>query len=518
MSRIFPSLQSKLIAAFVAVTVVSLAVSAAVFVRLSQSDQRQRAIDHVASESGVIYAGFLVRQFEGGGITVLTAYARDIGHEHDVRILITDRSRVVVSDTGKELEGKQLTVIADNSATTLGGRFTRLQVAGSAAEDLLLLGPSREVFGMERPPFGMRPDDPQVTIENVATAGGDGEVATPSPTAAGRAGRDGPRVMREQPLAYQLVLAVPASDLTHAWLALVPGLGLAASLALPAAVLLAVLLARSITRPLRDLTRATGLVAEGRFDVAVPAARGDEVGELASSFSTMTRRVGESQAEQRRLIADVSHNLKTPLTSILGFSSALASGHAATPEEAARMGSVIHDEAGRLAARLGDLLFLSELESGQAVLDEGDVALSALVESVFRRVAGAPGDEGPRWETSIAAGVIVPGDAARLERAVENLLSNARKFGPAGSVARVTLRAEGGRARLEVTNAAPELEEEQLPRLFDRFYRARPNLRNGTGLGLPIARDIARKHEGTLDAALADGQVTFTLTLPLSEA
>jgi methyl-accepting chemotaxis protein len=280
---------------------------------------------------GVTYAGFLVRQFEGGGITVLTAYARDIGHEHDVRILITDRSRVVVSDTGKELEGKQLTVIADNSATTLGGRFTRLQVAGSAADDLLLLGPSREVFGMERPPFGMRPDDPQVTIENVATAGGDGR--RDAVTNGGRpGGARRPLVMREQPLRI-LVLAVPASDLTHAWLALVPGLGLAASLALPAAVLLAVLLARSITRPLRDLTRATGLVAEGRFDVAVPAARGDVVGELASSFSTLSRRVGESQAEQRRLIADVSHNPKTPLTSIPA--SAAAKGHAATPEEAA---------------------------------------------------------------------------------------------------------------------------------------------------------------------------------------
>jgi len=512
MSRVLPSLQAKLIAAFVTVTVVSLAVAATVFVRLSQSDQRQRAIDHVASESGVIYSGFLVRQFEGGGIAALTEYARESAREHDVRILITDRTRVVVADTADELAGRQLTVVADNSATTLGGRFTRLLIANGTEDELVLLGPAREVFGIERPPFGMRPGDPQAQGDAVADAAASPTVATDG----GRAPRDGGRLMREQPLAYQLVLAVPASDLTHAWLALIPGLGMAASLALPAAVLLAVLLARSITRPLRDLTRATALVAEGRFDVAVPAARGDEVGELASSFATMTRHVGESQAEQRRLIADVSHNLKTPLTSILGFSSALANGHAATPEESARMGAVIHDEAGRLAARLGDLLFLSELEAGQALLDEGDVALSALVESVFRRVAGAPGDEGPRWETAIAPGVIVSGDAARLERAVENLLSNARKFSPAGSVARVSLKAEEGRARLRVANDAPGLDAGQVPRLFDRFYRARPNARQGTGLGLPIARDIARRHEGSLDAALDGGVLTFTLDLPLA--
>lgn len=513
MNRLLPSLQAKLIAAFVTVTVVSLAIAATVFVRLSQSDQRQRAIDHVASESGVIYSGFLVRQFEGGGIAALTEYARESARDHDVRILITDRTRVVVADTADELAGKQLAVVADNSSTTLGGRFTRLLIANGSEDELVLLGPAREVFGIERPPFGMRPGDPQPQGDTVTDA-----AASPTATTdTGRAARDATgRLMREQPLAYQLVLAVPASDLTHAWLALIPGLGIAASLALPAAVLLAVLLARSITRPLRDLTRATALVAEGRFDVAVPAARGDEVGELASSFATMTRRVGESQAEQRRLIADVSHNLKTPLTSILGFSSALANGHAATVEESARMGAVIQDEAGRLAARLGDLLFLSELEAGQAVLDEGDVALSALVESVFRRVAGAPGEDGPRWETAIAPGVIVSGDAARLERAVENLLSNARKFAPAGSVARVYLKAESGRARLRVANDAPELDADQVPRLFDRFYRARPNARQGTGLGLPIARDIARRHEGSLNAALEDGVLTFTLDLPLA--
>jgi signal transduction histidine kinase len=217
----------------------------------------------------------------------------------------------------------------------------------------------------------------------------------------------------------------------------------------------------------------------------------------------------------RGLVANVSHDLKTPLTSILGFSQALRDGGASDDAEVRRMGGVIHDEAARLSTRLNDLLLLSELESGEALLQRAEVDLKKLVESAVDRIEPEATARHVRLHTQLDGEVTVSADGAKLERAIENLLDNARKYTPERGVLRTRLYRENGHACIEVANTAPDIAEDELPRLFERFYR-RDRARaqgGGSGLGLSIARELVELHGGTLDAALRDGQLVLTVRL-----
>jgi signal transduction histidine kinase len=225
----------------------------------------------------------------------------------------------------------------------------------------------------------------------------------------------------------------------------------------------------------------------------------------------------------RTLVANVSHDLKTPLTSILGFAQALRDGRIEDEEETRRMGGVIHDEATRLTNRLNDLLYLSELESGQTLLRRDEIDVRRLLEDGVRRIEADVTARDVRLSVEAAEGVTVSADGPKLERALENVLDNARKYAPSGGEIRVRSYAEAGppaHACVEVTNNGAGIPPEELPRLFERFYRrdrtrAREGRSGGSGLGLPIARDIVKLHGGTIEASTADGEITFTIRLPL---
>ena len=234
----------------------------------------------------------------------------------------------------------------------------------------------------------------------------------------------------------------------------------------------------------------------------------------------MATRVGETYQQMRMLVANVSHDIRTPLSSILGFAQALRSGVVQGEAESRRVGEVIHEEAERLVSRLNDLIYLSELESGQAVVQREEIDLRALLNGIVERMTAIAEQQEKRVSVDIADGVTLSADKAKLERAFENLLDNARKFAPAGGEVRVRAFVEdgvGGRVRVEVANSAPDIDEEELPLLFDRFYRRdRAGIRRsaGTGLGLPIARDLIELHGGTLQASLHDGKIALTARLP----
>ncbi|MFN0147746.1 MAG: ATP-binding protein [Dehalococcoidia bacterium] len=497
-------LQAKLIATTVLLVVVSLGVSGAVFVRLGQADQQRERLDHVAAESSPISTEFFLLQLQGGTLAELTAFVDEAARLHGVRILIVDRQQVIQIDSDGKLAGEPLELRPEAEVAVSGGLRGRpfatfRPQAGTAGDGLILLAAA----GQGRPAAPSPGGNP-----------GQGRPATEGRLPFPQGG--GPGGGRDAALPYQVVLAVPESDIASAWFDLLPGLGAAAGIALPTAVLLAVLLGRYITRPLRQLTSATQLVSEGRFDVDVPSGRRDEVGQLAASFSTMTHRVGESQAQMRALLADVSHNLKTPLTSILGFSRLIETGEAGDPATVQRMGKVIHEEAGRLADRLEDLLLLSEIESGAALLQRVPVDVGTLVREVSDRVF--PAGAAPAPVIQVQDGLLAAADSVKLERALENLLDNARKFTPGNGAIEVRAgRGPGGETVVTVSNTAAPIDPAELPRLFDRFYRreaARAAAVPGTGLGLAVARDIVELHGGTLAAAWAGGRLTMTLSLP----
>ena len=132
-------------------------------------------------------------------------------------------------------------------------------------------------------------------------------------------------------------------------------------------------------------------MAQGAFDIDVPVDRSDEVGHLSRAFSAMATNVGEAHVQMRTLVANVSHDMRTPLTSMLGFAQALRGGVIKGEAETKHAGEVIYDEVAKLSTRLDDLLFLSEIESGETLLQREDVDLDALVASVVERMTPGGG-------------------------------------------------------------------------------------------------------------------------------
>jgi signal transduction histidine kinase len=483
------SLQWKLILAFASLVVAALVLAGSLFVSLTQGEEERQALDQTFAAGPAIQVDFLQWSSRGDSLQEIEVHVREAAQRYDVRLLLLDQSSRVALDSDGDLTGEQLTPAPDSGPLTDGRHRTWRLAEGSPGADLILLVPFPPLE-LDQAPAAQRPPTQDVPI---------GQFLSPQ---------------------YRVVVAVPESTIARAWLGLLPGLLIAAAITLPVAVALAVAVARYVTRPLNRLTAAAHQMAEGKFDVEVSVRRQDEVGQLARAFSTMAARVGESHSQMRALVANVSHDVRTPLTSILGFAQALRDGVVMGEAESKHVGEVIYEEVGRLSTRLNDLLYLSELESGQAVIQRDAADLRTLVDGVVRRMTAGAEGRGVRVFTDLGEGLIISADSPKLERALENLLDNACKFTPAGGEIRVRIfvnENDGGQASIEVANSAPDVEAEELPRMFERFYRrdrARTERSAGTGLGLPIARDLIEMHGGTLEASLCDGELVLTARMP----
>ena len=224
----------------------------------------------------------------------------------------------------------------------------------------------------------------------------------------------------------------------------------------------------------------------------------DEVGQLAGTLNAMLASLERAREREGRFLADASHELRTPLTALRG-NVAYVARHGATPDVIAEL----ERDADRLARLADDLLVLSREESRESTPDE-EVDVSALITELAER-------EG--IEATVDDHIHVRGDRAALERAVENLVQNARKYGPPDGRIVVTVAGSDGAALVSVSDDGPGLQPYEADRAFRRFWRGR-NSGNGSGLGLPIVRAIAERHGGR---AYAEGAV-FTIELPrLSE-
>ncbi|MBI2861404.1 MAG: HAMP domain-containing protein [Chloroflexi bacterium] len=317
---------------------------------------------------------------------------------------------------------------------------------------------------------------------------------------------------------YLVAIAAPQRDLTDDWLALLPSLSLAALLSLLVSVLVALFLSRSITTPILHLTRATERVAEGEYDQFIPAKGHDEVGRLAASFNLMARRVAESHRTLRDFLANISHELKTPLTSILGFTQAWVEGAIREPKEYEEAAQIIHQEAQRMDRLVGDLIHLSRIEARQMSMEQERLDLSELLSVCCKRFAWRADQAGLRFTVEMPAPVMVDGDAHLLEQAFSNVLDNALKHTPAGGAVTARAWSSGGQALVSIHNTGSVISTEELPRIFERFYqvdKARSPGRTGVGLGLAIAREIAEAHQGHIDVTSSEGGGTqFTIALP----
>ncbi|WP_253864038.1 sensor histidine kinase [Prauserella halophila] len=275
--------------------------------------------------------------------------------------------------------------------------------------------------------------------------------------------------------------------------------------------------ARTALRPVERLTSATERVADTMDLRPIPVTGDDELSRMTQSFNTMLSAVAESQAQQSRLVADAGHELRTPLTSLrTNLELLLSAGRNEAPplDETVRteIETDIRGQLDELTQLIGDLVELARDSGPQEMVERVDLA--EVVERALDRARRRAGDTEfdvrlQPWELA--------GDPGVLERAVLNLLDNAVKFSPGGETVQVGLRPLGdGTAVVEVADRGPGIAPEDLPRVFDRFYRStEARTLPGSGLGLAIVRQAAQRHGGGAFASSRDGGGTvMTIRLP----
>ena len=289
----------------------------------------------------------------------------------------------------------------------------------------------------------------------------------------------------------------------------------AAGLAAVLALLAAVLVSRRITRPVLRLISAARAMGRGDRRARageVPGAPA-ELQELAAAFDQMAATITAEEQLHRDLVADVAHELRTPVAVLQANTEALMDGVVAhTAEQTASL----HEEAVRLGRLVEDLQRLAAAEAAALQLtlrpcDLADVAASAA--ETFRASFAAAEVS---FDSRLRAAPVL-GDPDRLHQVITNLLSNALKFSPPGGHVRMTLSAEGGEARLEVTDTGPGITAEELPHVFNRLWRgAHAAGTAGSGIGLAVAAELARAHHGSIELVSEPGQGSrFILLLPL---
>ena len=284
------------------------------------------------------------------------------------------------------------------------------------------------------------------------------------------------------------------------------------------AILVTLLLSRALSRPLRELKTAAEDVAGGNYSRRVRTTGRDEIGVVGQAFNRMAEAVERARSQQRTFLANVSHELKTPLTSLIGFSQALTDGSLPGEEEKLRAAAILHEEAQRVLRLSQELLDLARVESGQLTFDPQPVDLGAQLQQEIEIIRPRAQQRGLVLQLALPSSLPpVHADPDRLHQILENLLDNAVKYAPPETDVRVSAEeAPGGVVTTRVGNQvgwpAPDPE-----RMFDRFYRADPSRSStgGVGLGLAISRELAIAQQGTLTAHIEPpGSLAMRLDLP----
>lgn len=282
------------------------------------------------------------------------------------------------------------------------------------------------------------------------------------------------------------------------------------------ALLLGSALFLQITRPLHHLAVAAQGIAVGDFSRRVSVAADDEVGRVARAFNQMAEALQRYERERRNILADIAHELRTPLSVIQGNLEAMLDGVlTANPEELVSL----HQETQLLNRLIGDLRTLSLAEVGQLQLERRPIDLEEIVLQVLETLQGLANEKSITLETRLANGLPkTQADPERLAQIITNLVGNALHYTQLGGRVRITIRRVGEWTELAVSDNGPGISADDLPRVFDRFWRAersRNRASGGSGLGLTIVKQLTEAHGGTVLAESQTGVgTTFRVRLP----
>jgi signal transduction histidine kinase len=465
---LFASLRSRLLASYIFVVVLSLLAAALALTYLLQGYREQLTLARLTDVAVPVSVQVRTWLREGNSPEAIVAYLSEQTNPTSVRVLLLNRNGMVLQDTAGEsgLRGQQFTM------PELPPVDIRLPQGGRFAPP-----GSRPLLYAMVPIVSLLPRPDQNTVAYV-------------------------------------VLAQP-EYLGQTIAELVPRMLVAGVVALFAAVLIAVAMANSLYLPIRRLRGAAEGMSRGDYAQRVAVGGPRELAELATSFNRMASEVQRSRQVLRDFVADVSHELKTPLTAIRGFTQAMGDGTVADDEGRRRALGVVDAEARRLQGLVAQLLDLSRIEAGQVTMASGVVPVGELVERCREIFALRAGERGVQVATAVAPALAVTGDADRLEQLLNNLLDNAIGHTPPGGCVEVSARLKGEMVEVAVGDTGPGIPAEELPRVFERFYTGRAGKGGGIGLGLAISRQIARAHGGDIVAHSATGAGSvFVVTLP----
>ncbi len=496
-SRGFGTLRWRLLAAFLAVAVVAvglLAVSAAVSVDRHSTALAEQQRDRLREEIAEVLAA---------------AYVAGSGDRHADDLAVA----AALADTADTT-----VVVADGH----GREVARLGAGDRRAPHTTSPVAPRETHTLTRTPASEPHGDHDEPTGSDATRGttrGVAALVSTTDAPAGTSSETIPIVVDGRRVGTAL-LTLPVDEpvaVAAARTALLGQVRLGAVAAVLVAAVAAFFVSRRLSRPLLALADATRAFAEGdpNADARLRPAPG-ELGAVAAAFAEMAATIRRQDVLRRAVIADVAHELRTPVTILRGQTEQLLDGIAAPTE-----GHLVslHDEVLRLERLTDDLATLSSADAVGLVLRLKPVDLAALTRQAVEAVRTRFTDAELSVDVRADEVVEVAGDGTRLTQIVTNLLTNAARFTPPGGRVTVTIARSGTDAVLTVTDTGPGIAEDELPHVFDRFWRGRAARgRSGTGIGLAVVAALVRAHHGTVTAgSAAGGGACFTVRIPGSD-
>ncbi|MEW6402248.1 MAG: ATP-binding protein, partial [Chloroflexota bacterium] len=277
------------------------------------------------------------------------------------------------------------------------------------------------------------------------------------------------------------------------------------------------ILSRTLTRPIRELTKATRAVSEGNLGLQVSVQSRDELGELASSFNKMSADLARSTNARRQMTADIAHELRTPLSLILGHAEAVHDGVLPPSRENFE---IIREEAERLEHLVDDLRTLSLADAGELSIEKQPVDIEKLLQDIASVYQHRVQQKVISLELNLPEEVpSIRADSNRIIQVITNILDNAIRYTPEnGKVILGAKQVQDG-VQISIKDSGPGIEAEKASHIFDRFYRVDPSRtreEGGSGLGLAIAKSIVQAHGGRIWAESTAGQgLSVLIVLPI---
>ena len=288
--------------------------------------------------------------------------------------------------------------------------------------------------------------------------------------------------------------------------------------ALVLAVGFSFLLMRRILHPLTQMTEITRKISSGDYSASLPVKSRDEVGQLALAFNRMAESLQKIEQLRKTMMIDVAHELRTPLTNIKGYLEALTDGVVSPSEETFEL---LQEETFRLVQLVEDILRLAKADAAKASLGKVEIDIVDLISQMLDSFRSQLEEKELRVETHFAHGEKnFWADPHHLSQVLQNLLQNSWQYTPSGGAVTISTELKPRLIKVVFTNTGGEIADEDLPFIFERFYRgekSRSREHGGAGLGLAIVKELVEAHGGSVGAKLLNGSIQIWFELPMDQ-